>query len=635
MKIQLKPIKKPSPEATLSIILGFIISLLAYLSTLAPGLVGIGDTPKFQFIGLVNGIPHSTGYPLYILVSKGFIYLFSPQNSAFATNFMSAFFAVLTVCLVSLAIIQLTKVPIYGLIVSLTLALSYTFWSQAIIAEVYSLNAFFVSLFIWFVIKWEETDKINYFYLAWTAICVGLGNHATLIFFAFSLLMTLLLTHPKILTDLKQLAILSGVGSIVFIQYGWLFYLTQHNTLYSEFEGRSWSDFVAFLAGSEFQHRYFGEDFWLGLQTYIQTLHQDFSLVFIGLAIIGLIQLVRRPNKVSFVILISLCVNLVFTLTYRIEDIASYYIPSFVLLTLCAGVGINFLVQKVTESPLALPKRLTIAFICIIFASLLIPRYVTNSISFGDWFIENQKVDKLRKQLAVIPPESVVFTPSNRQWWQASYLKFSENFLPQSKIARHTSDLPANDPFYATVEPNLDPQIYDVEAIPLENENTNFYEALLSSDNEDILILAVNSTVSLKVLPDDVLTLLQELTPSLQELTQSNNVILIGNKNTQLNEATSNLRTGDEPFKVGRQQQIVSGTNVVSPVQLEVVTEEDRKAGTVLRIKVDHQTVLRVAKYGLIILDAGSGKIKKAGLIDGEDLSFDPLLLYKVQRQVS
>jgi len=30
---------------------------------------GLGDTAKFQFVGHILGVPHATGYPLYILMS--------------------------------------------------------------------------------------------------------------------------------------------------------------------------------------------------------------------------------------------------------------------------------------------------------------------------------------------------------------------------------------------------------------------------------------------------------------------------------------------------------------------------------------------------------------------------------------
>ena len=42
---------------------------MVYARTLAPGLVALLDTPMFQFIGRVLGVPHNPGYPLYVLLT--------------------------------------------------------------------------------------------------------------------------------------------------------------------------------------------------------------------------------------------------------------------------------------------------------------------------------------------------------------------------------------------------------------------------------------------------------------------------------------------------------------------------------------------------------------------------------------
>jgi hypothetical protein len=43
--------------------------LLVYVRTLAPGLIALLDSPMFQFIGRVLGVPHNPGYPLYVMLT--------------------------------------------------------------------------------------------------------------------------------------------------------------------------------------------------------------------------------------------------------------------------------------------------------------------------------------------------------------------------------------------------------------------------------------------------------------------------------------------------------------------------------------------------------------------------------------
>src|SRR5262245_37110333 len=69
-----------------------VASLAVYVVTLAPGLIAITDTPKFQFIGRILGTAHPPGYPLYVMVSHLFGYL--PVGTlAYRINLMSAVFS--------------------------------------------------------------------------------------------------------------------------------------------------------------------------------------------------------------------------------------------------------------------------------------------------------------------------------------------------------------------------------------------------------------------------------------------------------------------------------------------------------------------------------------------------------------
>jgi len=42
-------------------------ALVLYAVTLAPGLIAIEDTPKFQFVGKILGTAHPPGYPFYVV----------------------------------------------------------------------------------------------------------------------------------------------------------------------------------------------------------------------------------------------------------------------------------------------------------------------------------------------------------------------------------------------------------------------------------------------------------------------------------------------------------------------------------------------------------------------------------------
>ncbi|MEW6556707.1 MAG: DUF2723 domain-containing protein [Elusimicrobiota bacterium] len=138
----------------------FLLSLCLYLLTLCPT-VYVGDSGEFATAAYTLGITHPPGYPLYVLLGKIFTVIIPFGNIAYRVNLMSAFFGALTCCLVYLITKDMRyeigdrskdRTPISylpSLICALALAFSKTFWAQAVVAEIYTLNAFFVVLLIY------------------------------------------------------------------------------------------------------------------------------------------------------------------------------------------------------------------------------------------------------------------------------------------------------------------------------------------------------------------------------------------------------------------------------------------------------------------------------------------------------
>lgn len=100
-------------------------------------------------------IAHQTGYPLYTLLGKLFS-LAVPANVAWAVNLLSAVAGALTVGLVYLVGRQLTRRRLPALLGAVALAASPVFWSQAVIAEVYTLNSAFVAAMLWLALRWAR-----------------------------------------------------------------------------------------------------------------------------------------------------------------------------------------------------------------------------------------------------------------------------------------------------------------------------------------------------------------------------------------------------------------------------------------------------------------------------------------------
>ena len=134
----------------------FAASLFLYIQTLAPSVATLfDDSLEFPLVAYELAIAHPTGYPLYILLGK--LFTLGPfPNVAWAVNLLSAVAAATTVVLVYLVARHLTRRRLPALLGAVALVVSPVFWSQAVIAEVYALNAAFVAAVLWLALRWSR-----------------------------------------------------------------------------------------------------------------------------------------------------------------------------------------------------------------------------------------------------------------------------------------------------------------------------------------------------------------------------------------------------------------------------------------------------------------------------------------------
>ncbi|MFQ5398411.1 MAG: protein O-mannosyl-transferase family [Anaerolineae bacterium] len=150
-------------------------ALLIYSITLAPGLTWAnfgGDGGELVTAAVTLGVPHPPGYPTYILLGKLFSFL-PMGTAAFRLNLMSAVAAASAAGVVSAtALIWLKQAqrPSEGLTTHLAAAsagLAFAFvpavWSQAVIAEVYTLNLLFLALFLFLLLTHQRPMLTGFF----------------------------------------------------------------------------------------------------------------------------------------------------------------------------------------------------------------------------------------------------------------------------------------------------------------------------------------------------------------------------------------------------------------------------------------------------------------------------------------
>ncbi len=181
--ISLRFIRRPACLLTLSL---FVAFLLLYSRMAAPGLEW-GDAGEAQLAAWTGALSHPTGYPLFL--SLGWLWGHTLAWVGVApTRAMTLFSATAGAATVALvlpmmrALLRRARLRLgrgwtllVATLAAVTFGLSQTFWSQALLAEVYTLNALFLVLLLWGL--WRGPWGTGR--LPWLALLLGLalGHH--------------------------------------------------------------------------------------------------------------------------------------------------------------------------------------------------------------------------------------------------------------------------------------------------------------------------------------------------------------------------------------------------------------------------------------------------------------------------
>lgn len=154
----------------------FLATLCLYLVTM-PQTITLEDAGLFQMICHNGGIGHPPGYPLFILSCQAFVNLPGFDQSVIAGNLMSAVFASSACAVLVIVFRQFQMSGLLSVSLALVYGLSVTFWSQAIIVEVYSLAVLLFLVCFSLSLAYQKSEQGKY--LLWLALVYGLAlsNH--------------------------------------------------------------------------------------------------------------------------------------------------------------------------------------------------------------------------------------------------------------------------------------------------------------------------------------------------------------------------------------------------------------------------------------------------------------------------
>jgi hypothetical protein len=366
-------------DALLALLVGGL-SLALYIRTLAPSVL-TGDSAEFQVLAYQVGIAHTPGYPVYILLAKLFT-LLPVRDIAYRVNLFSAFAAAAAVAGVYLATQLLARDRLAGVFAALALAVGFTFWSQAIIAEVYTPGAALVALIWCGLLAWYRTGGRWPLFLAGVCGGLGLGVHSTVALFAPAVLLFLWLNRRRWPNCWLPAILGAAAGTLLYLLAFVAVELNappanMFNAAYTPARS-SWNlspEDVEnpiqrmIFTGTATQWRSAMFTRWNRLPgrllQYIGDLPHNFAALTLALMLIGLILLFQRERSLGWLFLTALLAHWLFTLSYQIGDIYVFYIPGFVLMAMLAGCAAariaGWLARRIPSA--ALPVRIGVLLV--------------------------------------------------------------------------------------------------------------------------------------------------------------------------------------------------------------------------------------------------------------------------------
>lgn len=161
--------------AGLAAVAVFGIALAIYVRTLLPG-VSVGDWAEMQWIPAQLGIPHPTGYPLYVLLGKAFSLL--PIGSlAFRAELLSAVAAAASAGTAVLIAARLGARPVIAFAAGLSLAVTGELWLEATYSEMNGFHLLLMAAVIHRALVWRAERRDRDLQLGALLAGLSISNH--------------------------------------------------------------------------------------------------------------------------------------------------------------------------------------------------------------------------------------------------------------------------------------------------------------------------------------------------------------------------------------------------------------------------------------------------------------------------
>ncbi len=326
------------------------VPFVLYVETLAPTVYNI-DSAELATAAATWGIPHPPGYPLYALLAHAFVAI-PVGDVGFRVNLLSALYAAAALLALYAIVVRLTSLPAAGVAAAWLLGLSYPFWTNAVVAEVYTLDAALLGGLLLFLLRWRDTSRTLDLVVACAFLGLSLANRTT---GALSVPALALFVSPALRSNWRQIATaipaaIPGVALNLLLPlrsasdsaYHWgssydldgrevRIDLTDPHTLWWYVTAKIYRPLTEIYDWPDRlrEARIFANDLWYA---------------FLGggvlLGALGLVWLLRRQPRVALLLLVVGVPQAAFFINYAVVDKQTMFLNVYFIVAVLAGCGV-------------------------------------------------------------------------------------------------------------------------------------------------------------------------------------------------------------------------------------------------------------------------------------------------------
>ncbi len=440
-------------------------ALFAVYAAGAARTIYVGDSGELVTASWVLGVPHPTGYPLYVLLGKAWATLLPVGSVAFRMSLFSAA-AAAAACGMLLALARRSGLhPVAALVAALGLAFAPSFWGEANVQRVYALNAAFVIAATSAAWRWHAGRDPRALVLAVFCCALGATNHTFMALYGVVLAGWAVANEPALLRRPRVVAACLAAAIVGLLPYAYLPLRSAAQPPLDWGDPETLSRFLDVVLRRHFWTRAWWEgpaDLRPIVADWAASLPRELGWAGASLAALGVVAGWRRRLPVGLPLLVALANVAALAAHGSRSDIFvwhRYYVPSYAMAALLAGIGCHEVVTRLPRPARWLPLLLPVAMLAAGWARFDRSRYRVAE-------------DFAERVLAAMPPGAHLIASDDNVLFVLMYLQLVEGRRPDVDLVMQGVDGPLRplrfdpdvDALYFTHHPNWNEPGLDVVA---------------------------------------------------------------------------------------------------------------------------------------------------------------------------